>query len=333
MSRRPPTIRDVAREAGVGTTTVSRVINGRPKVKAETAQRIEEAIRALGFRPNRLANSFRNRSLSMIGMVVPDPAPAVFANIADTVDEYVTDQGFVVVSATSRRNAERERALVRSFIERGADGVLLITEDDDHSYLEADLDHGYPLVFVSDPPSGVRAPAVIGDERGGSQAAIEHLVRHGHRRIGVIGSTGKPSTAERLAGCEATLAAHGIEIDPALVRVCSASPDDGQTAMTSLLSMSRPPTAIFSTNYPTTMGALKALRGNHPPVALICFGDFEAATLLNPEVTVVTSDPKALGSRAAELLLSRMAGTVDRDAHVIVPPRLIARGSGEVRIG
>ncbi|SEE27720.1 transcriptional regulator, LacI family [Ruania alba] len=331
MSERPATIRDVARVAGVGTTTVSRVINDRPNVKPETARRIEEAIKTLGFRPNRLANSFRNRSLSMIGMVVPDPTPTVFSAIADSVDEFAEEHGMVVVTAKSRRDARRERALVSAFVEKGADGILLVTDDDDHRYLEADLARGYPLVFVLDPPNGVEAPAVVGDDRGGAREATQHLLAHGHGRIGLVGSTAKPSTAERVEGYKAALAENGIAVDANLIRTQPVSTDHGYTATRDLLSLPDPPTALFSTNYPATMGVLKALREHPSPIGLVCYGEFEAATLLSPGVTVVTSDPHVIGQQAVQLLLDQIGGNGPRAARVTVPPYLVPRGSGELR--
>ena len=169
MPDRRPTIHDVAQAAGVSAMSVSRVLNGRPGVGAQTARRIEQAVRTLGYRPNMLATNLRQqRGVPLIGMIVPDPYTPLFTSIAVAVGEFVRDDGLIVVTASSGGDAARERALVSSFIERGIDGILLFSEDHDHRYLEPELDRGRPLVFLGSPPVGVMGPTVLVDNRGGA---------------------------------------------------------------------------------------------------------------------------------------------------------------------
>jgi LacI family transcriptional regulator len=331
MVDRRPTIRDVAKAAGVSAMSVSRVLNGRPGVGPETARRIEQVIRTLGYRPNMLAASFRQqRRLSLIGMIVPDPYTPLFTSIAVAVDGVVRGDGLIVVTATSGGDIAQERALVAAFIERGVDGILLFSEDRDHHYLEPELERGHPVVFLGSPPVGVTCPTVLVDNRGGAGAAVEHLVRHGHRRIGIVTNTASFPAAQRHQGYREAVARLGVAADPALVRDQPHLGADGREAVEALLATDQPPTAIFSTNYLFTAGILDAFRDRDDQIALVAFDDFEAARLVDPPVTVVTQDPPAMARHAARLLRQQLDGTGDRAEVVVVPPRLVPRGSGEL---
>lgn len=325
------TIRDVAEAAGVSLMSVSRVINDKPGVGDATRERIENAILALGFRPNRMATSLRQgRGLALLGLVVPDPYSPLFTSIAVAADEVLRERGLMVVNAAYGRQPGQERTIVRSFVARGFDGVMLFSEDDDHGYLRGEIQRGRPFVFLGAPPSAVEAPAVLVDNRGGARQAIEHLLSHGHRRIGIITSaTGFPAS-ERLVGYRQTLAAYGIAVDPDIVQIRAHSPEDGARAARALLALPNPPTAIFSTNYLLTTGALKAVRDSGARPAFVAFDDFEAAVLSDPPITVVTQHPRAMGRAAAELVLAEIDGSGSGPARVVIPTHVIARGSGEL---
>ncbi|TDD71010.1 LacI family transcriptional regulator [Jiangella aurantiaca] len=325
------TIYDVAKAAGVSAMSVSRVINGKAGVSSETAARIETAIQALGFRPNRMATSLRRRrGLSLLGMVVPDPYTPLFTEIAVAADAALRERDLIVVTASSGRDPARERALVGSFIDRGLDGLLLFSEDDDHRYLLPEVQRGRPVVFLGAPAVGVEAAAVLVDNRGGARLAVEHLLERRHQRIGIITSTTGFPASERLAGYRQTLAAHGVSVDPRLVQRVPHTREEGGRAARRLLDQSDPPTAIFCTNYLLTAGVLPALREDGWNGALVAFDDFEAATLADPPVTVVTQDPPAMGEIAARLIAEAITGTGNGPTRMVVPARLIARGSGEL---
>ncbi|HZM78775.1 MAG TPA: LacI family DNA-binding transcriptional regulator [Candidatus Limnocylindrales bacterium] len=330
MADRRPTIHDVAQAAGVSAMSVSRVLNSRPGVSPETARRIEQAVRTLGYRPNMLAANFRQqRGVSLIGMIVPDPYTPLFTSVAVAVGELVRDHGLIVVTASSGGDVAQERALVTSFFERGIDGILLFSEDHDHRYLEPELDRGRPLVFLGSPPVGVMGPTVLVDNRGGAAEAVAHLLRHGHRRIGIVTKPASFPASERLAGYREAVARHGIDTDPSLVHVVANVAEPGRRAVEALLARPDPPTAIFSTNYLLTAGMLGPFRA-YPPVALVAFDDFEAALLVDPPISVVTQDPPAMAAHATRMLLAQLDGIGDRAAVAVVPPRLIPRGTGEL---
>lgn len=326
---RGATLADVAREAGVSAMSVSRVFNGQAGVGPDTARRIELAAQALGFRPNRQAANLRyGRQLGLVGMVVPEPHTPLFTAIKLEIDERLRELGLIVVTANSGREVDRERALVTSFIERGLDGVLLFTEDPSHQYLSRHLDQGFPVVLMGSPPHGVEAPAILTDNEAGTRQAVAHLVAHGHRRIAVISNTTSYPASARLAGYRQGLADHGIEPDPALICTRPLGREHGREAAETLLNRADPPTAVVCTNYVFTAGLLAA-EGLDRATALIGFDDFEAASLVDPPITVIAQDATTMGREAARLLLDQMGGARPV-SHIVVAPRLVPRGSGEI---
>jgi len=193
---------------------------------------------------------------------------------------------------------------------------------------------GIALVFVDRPPHYFRGDAVLSDNRGGSRAAVEHLIGAGHRQIAFLGDRPSLFTAtERLAGYHDALAAAGIQRSPALERHELTDSDLARQATLDLLTAPNPPTALFTAQNLVTIGATLALRqlGRHHDVALVGFDDVTHGDLLKPGVTVIVQDPHALGRHAGELLFARLHGQTT-DAHtVVVPTQLITRGSGEIR--
>jgi LacI family transcriptional regulator len=174
---------------------------------------------------------------------------------------------------------------------------------------------------------------VLSDNRGGAQAAVSHLLAHGHRRIAYLGDRPEIFTAaERFAGYRDALAAAGVPVDPRLVLHLDTLDGHPGGAVHELLSRDDAPTALFSSQNLITIGALRALHAlqlQHR-VALVGFDDIELAEVLQPAVTVVAQDPAAIGRKAAEILFARRDGDLDDPVEVIVPTPLLVRGSGEI---
>jgi LacI family transcriptional regulator len=189
------------------------------------------------------------------------------------------------------------------------------------------------MVFVDRPPAFLDADSVLTDNQAGARKGVAHLIAHGHRRIGYLGDLATITTAvDRHRGYEQELAAHGIEVDPELVRLDVQGIDRAEAATLELLSRPRPPTAMFTSQNLLTMGACRALRrlDLHRRVALVGFDDVLLADLLEPGITVMAQDPATMGRRAAELLFRRLDGDAAPSVHLVVPTQLIARGSGEI---
>ncbi|MDN4480515.1 LacI family DNA-binding transcriptional regulator [Demequina muriae] len=330
-----PTMRDVAALARVGIKTVSRVLNNEPNVTPETAERVERAAAQLNYEINSVAGNLRRtgHATKTVGLVVGHVANPFSGQIHAGVEDVLYSHGYSVLAASLDDDADREQRLVREFLRRRVDGLILTTISDEQTYLLPELSRGLPIVFVDREPSGVTADAVVGDNIGGAREATAHLIAHGHRRIACLADREFLSTAKRrVEGYRLALSEGGVEFDPSLVTMNLRSADAAQAAVTALLSGEHPPTAIFAAQNLITIGVIRALRaaGMQHAIALMSFDDFEVADSLDPGISCVTQDPRSMGSLAGKKLLARLGGDHTPASTIISPTTFIARGSGEI---
>jgi LacI family transcriptional regulator len=323
---------DVAAAAGVSLKTVSRVVNDEPGVRPETAEAVHEAIARLGFSRNDLARALRHgRRSGLFGLVIEDVSNPFYSAIARGVEEATRGHGTLAIAASSDEDVERERSLVRVFCERRVDGLLIVPAGDDHAYMLPELRAGMRVVFIDRPPGNIDADVVLLDNVGGARTAVEHLLAGGHRRIAFIGDDALIFTAtERLRGYRETLAEAGIAADESLIVLGVHDAVAAEAAVDALLALREPPTAVFAGNNRITVGVLRVLGRSGSMLALVGFDELELGEMLAFPVTVIAYDAADLGRRAAELLVRRLAGDDRPPQRVVLPTRLIPRGSGEV---
>jgi LacI family transcriptional regulator len=331
MSMRP-TMVDVATTAGVSLKTVSRVVNEEGGVRPETAARVRDAVAALGYRANDIARSLRRGQRSAtVGLVIEDVRNPFYSSIARAVEEIARQHGHVVVIANSDEDPAAEREAVGTLLERQVTGLLIVPAGRDHSYLLEEIRRGTPVVFMDRPALRTQADQVLLDNVGGARLATEHLLAHGHRRIGVVGDPANVYTiAQRVKGFRQAMRSAGVAIDGSLIRLGAHDVAQAETAARALLSMKRPPTAVFTTNNRASIGVLRVLRGRETTVALVGFDDFELADMLRIPFTVIKHEPEEIGRTAAEMLFGRLAGDEHPPRRVVLPTRLVPRGSGEI---
>jgi LacI family transcriptional regulator len=325
------TMRDVAEAAGVSIMTVSRVINGEPGVLPETAARVEHAIRRLGYQRNDAARQLRRKGqpTQIIGMLVDDLANPFFAGLVRAVEDAARRRHYVVLIGSSNDSLEREREVVAAFCARQVDGLILVPVAGSHRFLASQMAQGIKVVCVDRPTAGLDVDRVLVDNRRAAQDAVRHLLDLGHRRIAFLGDREDVWTvSERYVGFEAAFGDLGLTPDPQLVRRGLRSRGEAAAAVAELMRAPQPPTALFTSNDLTTMGAIDS--GHSATVALVGFDDFALADKLTPPVSVVTQDPAAMGATAAELLFARIAGDTSPPRELILSTRMVARGSGEV---
>lgn len=320
---------DVARLAGVSLKTVSRVVNGEPNVRAETEDSVRRAINALGFRRNDAARSLRQRHKPhTLGLVIGDVGNPFYSGIARGVEQVLRSRGLLLITGSSDEDAEQERQLIRSLLERRVDGLIVAPAGLDHRYLLADVAHGLALVFIDRPPQRIESDTILLDNAGGVRVAVEHLIARGHTRIAFV--CDRPSiftAAERLRGYRAALAAAGIAEDPTMLHLGSHDAESAALAIRGLLALEHPPTAALTANNRITTGVLGELGRSGAELDLVGFDDLELAELLERPLTAVAYDPVELGRRAASLIVRRL------DGHDGPPERLIERTSLIVRGG
>ncbi|HLM22997.1 MAG TPA: LacI family DNA-binding transcriptional regulator [Propionibacteriaceae bacterium] len=328
------TIRDVAALAGVGTKTVSRVINDEANVSPQTRARVQRAVLALNFKPNQGAGSLRrsDRKTLTLGLLldaVDNPFSALINRAVESV-AYLRDTA--VLAASSDNDPERERIMVDAFARRRVDGLILNTVTEDQGYLQAEREQGTPLVFVDRPPTGLVADAVITNNYEAAIDATQHLVSHGHRHIAHVGDESATSTAwARLRGFSDAVAQAGLTNTSRQVNGLR-SEHESYAAVHGLMQLDNPPTAVFTSHYLLTLGAIRALHDLQleERTALIGFDDIVLADLVRPAITVMAQDPTRLGTLAAERIFARLDGDTSPVQTVVVPAKLIARGSGEI---
>ncbi len=333
--RARPTMRDVAALAGVSLKTVSRVVNREDGVSEDLAAKVERAAAQLDYRPNLTASNLRrsDRKTATWGLLLEDVANPFSSAVHRGVEEVARELGVAVFAASMDEDPERERELVATFSSRRVDALIIAPTATEHAYLANEVRNGIAVVFVDRPPFGIDADCVVTDNRAGAAAGTSHLVECGHRRIAFVGDFASISTAnERYQGYVDSMAAHGVQVHAELVLRDVHDATQAVEAVRSLLALPEPPTAIFAAQNLITMGAVEALRdaGAQHRVALVGFDDFAMANLLDPAVTVVAQDPRAIGRLAATLVNERLSSSSAPVSVHVVPSVLIPRGSGEI---
>ena len=334
-ARGRPTMRDVAALAGVSLKTVSRVINTEPAVSADVRSRVLAAIERLEYRHDHAASSLRrsDRKSSTIGVLLEDVANPFSSALHREIEDVALKRGVLVLAGSSDEDEAREQQLIAAFTARRVDGLIIVPASHDHSYLLSERRAGTSMVFVDRPAAFLDADSILTDNQAGVRQGVAHLIAHGHRRIGYLGDLVTITTAaERHRGYEDELRAQGIAIEPELVRLNVHGLDMAEAAAHQMLTMVRPPTALFTGQNILTIGASRALHklDLHHRIALVGFDDVLLADLLEPGITVIAQDPSAMGRTAAEQLFRRIDGDHSPSVHVVVPTRLITRGSGEI---
>jgi LacI family transcriptional regulator len=330
---RKPTMHDVARVAGVGTMTVSRVLNESAPVSAEAAERVYRAIEKLGYRPNEMARALRGLKTRTIGIIVPYLFDPFFATIAHAVNTLAREHGYSVILATSNDDPESEFAEAQLMLQRRVDGLIVIPADVRRSrFSQAEFDQTH-IVTLDRPMQDRRFDSVLVQNQSGSKRAVQHLItEHGHRRIVFIGLNRQLYTMRaRFEGYRRAMIEAGLQPEPSFK--CS-SQEATSAIVASAIRETDPPTAFFCSNNLTTRYTLRTLLvdlGVRVPeeVALIGFDDFELAEILHPTLTVVRQPAEKVGRVAAGLLFDRLKrDEFPKDgSRVVLPVELVLRRS------
>jgi LacI family transcriptional regulator len=325
------TILDVARHAGVSATTVSHVLSGKRLVAAVTRERVESAVRDLGYRPNHVARNLRTRRSHMIALVVPDITNPFYSvltrGLADAVHR--GDYGTYICNTDSQ--VDRERTFLDDVMDRGVDGVVIASVNPVAEEAAMPVRFGTPTVCLGESIDDPHVDRVQADDDEGSHAATRHLLTRGAQRVAMIQGPLRTGVA-RIAGYAGALAEAGMAYDERYTARGDWTRRSGHRAMTHLMQVTPRPDAVFCANDLMAIGALDAARelGLSVPadVALAGFDDIDAAALVSPSLTTVGNPAYETGRSAGELLLSRLTGDYTGTRRtVVVPCPLILRES------
>jgi LacI family transcriptional regulator len=328
------TIKDVARLSGVSSMTVSRVINGSERVRPVTRQRVERAIAELGYVPSRLARGLIRQKTGTLAMIVPDVANPFFTLIVRGAEDVARRAGYRIILCDTRADLAIEREVIEEMIAHRVEGIAIApVSDRSRGHLERLARFGVQFVLIDRTVPGVESDVVVGDSLGGARRLVEHLISHGHRRIGFITESDDVSTArDRRQGYLAALAAAGVELDPSLIVYSTVDPPGGFDGMRLLLELAEPPTAVFTVNNLVAVGAIEAVRAHNlevpDDVALVCYDDIEYASRLYPFLTVMSQPAETLGKLGTQLLLERIEGRAPEQPRLVVlPAQFVVRQS------
>jgi LacI family transcriptional regulator len=336
VTKRGPTIRDVAKQAGVSAATVSYVLTGRGAVGENTRQRVLDTIQQLAYYPSATARSLNRRRTNTVGFLIPHTSGSVFLDpyfaelirgVAVMADAHQYSP--VIVPVEDEGHAQEIYArLVHSEL---VDGILVTFISEQHSYLRDDMRrHGIPFVVIGS-PMVTDTTFIDVDNRGGAEAAINHLLSLGHRALAFInGPDGYPHAEQRLVGVHSALRAAGIPPDSCPVVSGAFTREGGYAGMEYLLQLDVRATAVFAASDSMAVGALQCLRehGLKVPgdISLVGFDDTLLASATSPALTTVRQPIRALGEAGMDALYKKIHG-LPAQSSIILPTELIVRES------
>ncbi|MEW2527290.1 LacI family DNA-binding transcriptional regulator [Streptomyces sp. NPDC047071] len=337
-----PTLEEVAARAGVGRGTVSRVINGSPRVSAHTRAAVEEAVAELGYVPNTAARALAANRTDSIAVVVPEPesrffAEPYFSDIIHGVGAALADTDLQLLLTFAGGDRERRR-LAQYLSAHRVDGVLLVSVHADDPLPDLLQQLGIPAVISGRRRADEPLASVDSDNFAGARAAVTHLVARGRRRIATItGRLDVYGAQRRLDGYRDALAEAGHEPDEALTALADFTEEGGRRAMAELLARRPDLDAVFAASDVMAAGARQVLRraGRRIPddVALVGFDDSAIARHMDPPLTSVRQPIVEMGRTMTDVLLTEIAEPRPPAARrlarprIVLPTELIARAS------
>ena len=330
---RTPSIYVVAREADVSVATVSRVLNGKGPVRAETRERVLAAVAHLGYVPHSAARSLSTRRTMSIGVLLPDMHGEFFSELVRGIDLAARGAGYHLLVSGSHSDPTEAVAVLQALHGR-VDGLILMTPAlGGGASLRRSLPRRVPVVLLNDHGSGGGHDTLRIDNRLGARLAVDHLLGLGHREIAFIsGPVDNSDALERLQGYRESMRAHGSPPQPRLELPGDFGEESGARAGEEIARLAARPTAIFAANDAMAIGCLAALRdrGLSVPadVSIVGFDDIPIARYLTPALTTVHVPIAELGRRAMGRLLETIEGPPDRPAvHAVIAPTLAIRAS------
>jgi LacI family transcriptional regulator len=328
------TIFDVAEEAGVSYSTVSRVVNNKGYVSEEKRERVLRAMTQLGYVVNMQARSLAGGRTNVIGLLVHGLNTSYIGEIIRGIDNALDQVNYDLMLYTTHRRKTRESAYVTKLTRNAVDGLLLVLPRNAAAYLETLDQHHFPHVLVDHEGfiDNKSAPAVSAMNHKGAYEATHYLLQLGHRRIGFItGMMDMGCAQERLEGYKAALQEQGLPVLPELIREGDFMQPTGYTCARALLSLAQPPTAIFVSSDLMAFGVMEAVRdrGLQIPrdISIVGFDDIPQAVHVHPPLTTVRQPLEEMGRVAARLLLAYIENPARPVERVELPTELIVRES------
>jgi LacI family transcriptional regulator len=327
-----PTVLDVAKRAGVAPITVSRVINNSGYISQATRERVEAAVRELGYVPNTLARGLRSKRTKTLALVVADITNPYFTLMARGVEDVAGDSNYSVVYCNTDESEAKEEKYANLLAQRQVDGVLLVPSGGNVKTIKFLLSNNINVVALDRRVSGVKIDSVRSDSEDGAYRLVKLLIGLGHKQISMItGHKDVSTSVDRVAGYQKALVESGLDGN-GQVYYGEFNQESGYEFTRQAMLHSPMPTAIFGANNFIAVGIMKALRDHKVDVpgdvSVVAFDDFPESMLLSPFLTVAEQPAYEMGRMATELLLKRISGELTGGFQkLVLPTQIIERGS------
>ncbi|CAM2885336.1 HTH-type transcriptional repressor PurR [Vibrio rarus] len=329
------TIKDVAKLAGVSTTTVSHVINKTRFVAEATQQRVMEAVKNLNYAPSAVARSLKCNSTRTIGMLVTQSTNPFFAEVVDGVESYCYRQGYTLILCNTGGLYEKQRDYIRMLAEKRVDGILVMCSDLTEELRQMlDSHPNIPKVVMDWGPESSSADKIIDNSEEGGYLATKYLVNNGHHKIACLtGQAEKLACIERISGYKRALAEANIPFNEKLIFEGNFECDTAVEAADKLVAMSKEerPTSIFCFNDIMALGLISRLRQHNidipEDISVIGYDNIDLAAYFSPPLTTIHQPKRRVGKTAFEILLERIKNKEHERRIFEMHPELIERAS------
>jgi DNA-binding LacI/PurR family transcriptional regulator len=316
-----PTMRDVARLAGVSQSTVSRVLSetvtSPVPISEETRQRVLSIVEELGYQPNMIARSLRTQRTQMIAVMIGDISNAFYHPIVRAVQDYARSRDYDVLISNGDHLYENEARFLQTVLRRPVDGVIMaphrLTADDLEKFMRRSH---IPVVSLGAQTKHPMIDVVGGTSEPATYEAVRWLIHEqGHQRIGLIGVVDDmPPGPARLHGYERAMTDAGLPVEPGFVQKVEFTTDGGRRAMSVFLQQQNPPSAVFACNSLMAIGAIQVAQeqGYHVPddISVMGFDDIPENVIVHPKLTIIARDLQTIGRQVVEILFERIDGRV-----------------------
>lgn len=304
------TIKDIAKQTGLGLATISSYLNG-GNVREKNKIKIEQAIEELHFEVNEVARGLKTNRTKIIGIVIPELNNIFCAEIITEVEDILRNHGYATMICDCRTDENREKEAVEFLKKRRVDGLIIMPSGKDGKYLQSFVKAGIPVVFIDRKIKGIDCDSVLVDNLGATKHAIKKLIEAGHKKIGMIAGPQDVFTAEeRLAGYQEALKEAGIALDENLIIHGDYTIAGGAAGMRKLVEQNQDMTAVCVSNYEMTMGAIIEVNELNLQIpeqlSFIGFDNIEFAKACVPKLSIVTQPTKEIAGHVAELMLRRL---------------------------
>jgi LacI family transcriptional regulator len=334
-----PTIREVAKRAGVSPITVSRVINDYDYVSQDTRERVKAVIEELGYVPNMLGPSLRFKQTMTLALVMTDITNPFWTTVARGVEDVAQANGYNTILCNTDESETKQDQYLKMLLRRRIDGILLVPAcSDDPKPVQLIQKQGIPVVLLDRYIPDVQVDIVRADSEAGAYKLTQHLLSLGHERIAILTGRQTVSTAvDRANGYMRALADAGLPESATQLYWGKFTQESGYDMACQALSAAQSPTALFAANNFIAFGALQALQeaGLNVPdeIAVVTLDDTPPTFPVDPFLTVLSQPAREMGQQAARLLLDRMNESIDSEyRHIVLPTELIIRASSGQRI-